>query len=434
MTPPEAAQVLLRLAQEGRYPTPQQMRALLSPYLEALSDQQLTDLGRFLAARLRSPGVTALVGEITPQTLVTMLSEPGALAVLLDLVRQRQQIVDEALRAVEQEQEFSLQVRSAFGAITALHATVLRQAIRNGDLRREELLEYVDNGAALTARLAARQASIGLTFETLLDAVGGASRVAPALAFDSPVEVNGPQGRFTLMISNGYELWRAATFRTQEPETVAWLDETFGDGDCLYDVGANIGLYSLYALAKAPQAQAVCFEPDAVNYYRLSMNTLANGFGPRAVLFPIALSDTTGLATFNSSLCMAGKAENWLSPGADLFGPAVPPHPWQRAPRLRTGCPTFALDDFLAQTPFLPLPTHLKIDVDSVEVAILQGAQQTLRSPRLRHLLVELYARDLDTARPLLTAAGFRHLRSAPQQNVLPCYEEALGNHIFQKE
>lgn len=430
----DAAQVLFQLAQAGQFPTPQQMRALQSPYLDRLSDAQLTALGHLLVSRLRSPGVTALVGDITPPMLVAMVSTPETLEELLDLVQQRQHAVSDVLQAAENGQEFSLAARSAFGMLTALHADVLRQAISKGEITREDLLAAVDNGAALTARLATHQRCMSLNFETLLDAVGVPPRVAPELGFDSPVEVSGPHGRFTLMISNGYELWRAATFRTQEPETVAWLDDTFHDGDCFYDVGANIGLYTLYALARTTNAQAVCFEPDAVNYYRLSLNVVANAFGPRAVLFPIALSDTTGLAAFNSSLLLAGKAENWLSPGAELMGQTPQRTAWQRDPRLRTGCPTFHLDGFLEQATFLPPPTHLKIDVDSVEVAILRGAQQTLKSPHLRHLLVELYGSDLGQAREVLEAAGFHYLRSVAQRNVLPCYETFLGNHIFARE
>lgn len=430
----EAARTLLRLVHQGDSPGPQQMRALQSPHVDKLSNAQLAELGEFLGARLRSAGVRALVGEITPAMLVAMLSEPTTLAILLRLVVEHQRVVRDTLRAVASGEEFSLEVRSAFGLLTAQHATVLRQAIERGDLGPEELRAYVDNGAALTARLAYPRVPVGLSFETLLDAVAGTPRrtSAPdAPGEDTSVQVMGTRGCFHLLVSNGYELWRAATLHTQEPETVAWLDDTFHEGDCLYDVGANIGLYSLYALASTRTARAVCFEPDAANYYRLSANLVANDFGARAVVFPVALSDTTGLATFNSSLFLAGKAENWLSPGTELFGAAVPPNPWQQTPRLQTGCPTFHLDGFLAQAPFLPLPTHLKIDVDSVEVAILRGALQTLRRPPMRHLLVELYERDVSTACALLEAAGWYHVRSVPQQNVLPCYEEVLANHIF---
>jgi hypothetical protein len=39
------------------------------------------------------------------------------------------------------------------------------------------------------------------------------------------------------------------TFFTKEPETLAWID-IFERGSVFYDVGANIGLYSIYAVKK----------------------------------------------------------------------------------------------------------------------------------------------------------------------------------------
>ncbi|ETX02361.1 MAG: hypothetical protein ETSY1_03810 [Candidatus Entotheonella factor] len=431
----DTAQALIQMmTQSDRCPTPDQMRALQLPALDRLSDQQLDDLGDLLKARLRAPGVQAMVREITPQIFVNMLSKPSAVDVLLKQVAERQRAVRDVVHAVEKDEAFSLEVRSAFGLLTSLHADRLRDAIRHGEITQAELLHCVDDGAGLTAILQHQPMPVPLSFETLLDTVGNRQRAVPELGVESPVEVIGHQGQFKLMVSNGYELWRGATFLTQEPETVAWLDETFQEGDCLYDIGANIGLYSLYALAKTQRAQAVCFEPDPINYYRLSANVVANGFGPRAILFPMAVSDTVGLGAFNSSLFVAGKAENWISPGADLLGQEPSAGQAQPAPTLRTGCPTFHLDGLIEQAGFLPSPTHLKIDVDSVEIEILRGAQQTLQSPTLCHVLVELYERELEVAQDILAAAGFRYIRSVEQQNVLPCYEEFLGNHIFAKE
>ncbi|MBM3225241.1 MAG: FkbM family methyltransferase, partial [Candidatus Tectomicrobia bacterium] len=294
MQPLEAAQDLCRLAQRGGAPTPWQMRALQSPSLNQLSDSELADLGDFLAARLRSAGVRALVGEVTPAVVLAMVSAPEAVEDLLAQTHYRQQMVNAVVQAVAEGSALSLEVRSAFGVTTSQHAEVLRHAIRCRALTRADLLACVDNGVALTAKLLSPRASLPLRFETLLDAVGSGAQHPPDWGWNAEVHVNGTQGGFTVLVSNGYELWRAANFPTQEPETVAWLDETFHEGDCLYDIGANIGVYSLYALAKTHTAQAICFEPDAVNYYRLGMNMVANGFGARAVLFPVALSDHTG--------------------------------------------------------------------------------------------------------------------------------------------
>jgi hypothetical protein len=41
---------------------------------------------------------------------------------------------------------------------------------------------------------------------------------------------------------------RAEQLLTKEPETIAWLDG-LGPDDVLWDVGANVGMFSLYAAA-----------------------------------------------------------------------------------------------------------------------------------------------------------------------------------------
>ena len=40
--------------------------------------------------------------------------------------------------------------------------------------------------------------------------------------------------------------YRAKTLLTKEPETIEWI-HTFGSDDIMWDIGANVGVYSLYA-------------------------------------------------------------------------------------------------------------------------------------------------------------------------------------------
>ena len=52
--------------------------------------------------------------------------------------------------------------------------------------------------------------------------------------------------KFKIYSENSLEDYRASSFFEKEPETVAWIDD-FSEGSIYYDVGANIGIYSLYA-------------------------------------------------------------------------------------------------------------------------------------------------------------------------------------------
>jgi hypothetical protein len=49
----------------------------------------------------------------------------------------------------------------------------------------------------------------------------------------------------------------------------------------------------------------------------------------------------------------------------------------------------FRLDDLVDRFA-LPLPNHIKLDVDGGELAVLDGASRTLASPTLRSLLIEV--------------------------------------------
>ena len=62
-----------------------------------------------------------------------------------------------------------------------------------------------------------------------------------------------------------------------EPWTVHWLERIVAPGDVLYDVGANIGAFSLVAANAHDQAVRVfAFEPSFVTYAALCRNVLEN--------------------------------------------------------------------------------------------------------------------------------------------------------------
>ena len=115
-------------------------------------------------------------------------------------------------------------------------------------------------------------------------------------------------GGFSVRVGNTLERWRADTLPTKEPETIAWLDETVGPDSVFWDVGANIGLYSLYALHRHPGVKAVCFEPEALNFARLNQNLHDNGCSGRAWPFAVGLGEAEAVIAFKLSRLQAGRA------------------------------------------------------------------------------------------------------------------------------
>ena len=54
---------------------------------------------------------------------------------------------------------------------------------------------------------------------------------------------------FKFFITHEIELWRSNTILTKEPETIEWINN-FKKKEILYDIGANVGIYSLFASKK----------------------------------------------------------------------------------------------------------------------------------------------------------------------------------------
>ena len=174
--------------------------------------------------------------------------------------------------------------------------------------------------------------------------------------------------------------WRVETLFTKEPSTIAWL-RTMKADDVLVDVGANVGMYTVFAaLTRGVKVHA--FEPEAQNFALLNSNIALNGLDGQARAYPLALSDRRGVQLLHLSDLRAGGSCHSL--GAEVGFDLQP-----RAAAFSQGSYGMTLDELVA-TGEIPMPNHLKIDVDGFEHKVLAGAMTVLSDARLRSVLVEL--------------------------------------------
>lgn len=177
-------------------------------------------------------------------------------------------------------------------------------------------------------------------------------------------------------------LWRAETLLTKEPETIEWID-SFEKGDILWDIGANIGCYSLYAAKKGNSVLA--FEPSAANYFLLQKNIECNQFDKKIQAFCLAFSDTSEIGYLNMSTIQMGGAINNFGDISDSIECVDEKHDV----KFSQGMIGFSIDEFIRYY-HIPTPNHIKIDVDGIENKIVRGAKHTLTNKKLKSLLIEL--------------------------------------------
>lgn len=196
-------------------------------------------------------------------------------------------------------------------------------------------------------------------------------------------------------------LERVRGIREKEPWTLEWI-ATFAPGETMVDCGANVGMYTIWA-AVTREARVVAFEPEAQNYALLNRNIRMNGVAHLATAYCVGLSDRSGLSALYMADLRAAASCHSLGEPLDFRH-----RPMQAS--FAQGSVAATLDE-LVESGAVPVPQHVKIDVDGFEPKVVAGAARTLRDPKVRSLLIEVN-RELEDHRELvsrLQALGFRY-------------------------
>ncbi len=173
----------------------------------------------------------------------------------------------------------------------------------------------------------------------------------------------------------------------KEPEMEEWFENFFKEGEVFFDIGANVGSYSLLATKLLDgKIKVYAFEPGFLNYAQLNRNIHLNGCQDSVTALPVALSDATTLSPFNYSNLDCGAANHALGVAVDYKGDVF-------IPVFRQLLLSYRLDD-LVESFHLPFPHHIKLDVDGIEFSVLKGAEKVLRNPACRSMMVEINEAD----------------------------------------
>jgi FkbM family methyltransferase len=141
-------------------------------------------------------------------------------------------------------------------------------------------------------------------------------------------------------------------------------------GDTVWDVGANVGLYTEKFIGLAgPSGRVVAFEPSPKN-----VETLRARFGGvgGVTIHPVALSDRTGTVAFYANGDDDGVTDSLVERTAGATRHEVQAHRG---------------DDYGKTFP----PNVIKIDVEGFEPEVLRGLRDVLVSPTLRSVMIEVH-------------------------------------------
>ncbi len=201
------------------------------------------------------------------------------------------------------------------------------------------------------------------------------------------VEVRTSAGVLRILCPSNRALHDPYGFGRDEPETVAWIESLPADA-VLWDIGANIGLYTLFAAKRG--LRVLAFEPSAQSFAAMVRSAEANGLDRWIDAFCLALSDARGVARLEMASSEAGHSMHSIAGGTARFSQAVP---------------AISIDAFVAEFGAAP-PTHIKLDVDGIEPAILRGGEAML-ARHVREILVEIEGEEAQAIPGHLAQFGF---------------------------
>ncbi len=177
------------------------------------------------------------------------------------------------------------------------------------------------------------------------------------------------------------------------------------DGEVLWDIGANVGVYALY-VGLRPGVTVIAFEPSAQTFAVLVKNIEINELSERVHAYCVALDKTTRLGSFHMKHTAAGHAKHAFRQPEHVFGAFQP--------AFSQSMLAFSIDDFCRIFKSRQ-PDHIKLDVDSNETDILKGGVETLQT--VKTILVEVVGKNnVRTDQgivPFLESQGFTEDKNA---------------------
>ncbi len=199
--------------------------------------------------------------------------------------------------------------------------------------------------------------------------------------------------------------FRANTFFSKEPETISWIDK-YGKKSVLYDIGANIGLYSLYH-SITNQSQSYAFEPSVFNLIQLTKNININKCEDLIYVISNPLSNVNSISEFNYTSSIEGGALSSFGVDFNFEGKKL-------TSELTLNKLGFTVDELIENKYLIKKPNLIKIDVDGIEHLILDGCHKTLKDNECKTVLVEIndsFNLQRENSERILNNCGFKLLK-----------------------
>ena len=226
---------------------------------------------------------------------------------------------------------------------------------------------------------------------------------------------------------------RVDTYFSKEPETLEWIDSFEKKTNLIFwDIGANIGLYSIYNSLKHPKSTTIAFEPSSSNLRVLTRNISINNLEKNIKVVSIPLTNKENIfQEMKESQFVEGGSLNSFGEKFDFEGKEF-------IPTMKYNLLGTTINYFLENS-ILDIPDYIKIDVDGIEHLILEGGDKFLNNKKVKSLSIEInenFKEQYDKVLNLMNKYEFKLLHKKHNDDMFSEQSEfnKTFNYIFVKE
>jgi FkbM family methyltransferase len=201
---------------------------------------------------------------------------------------------------------------------------------------------------------------------------------------------------------------------------------TIAPGACVFDIGANIGLFSLFAKMECAEARVYAFEPAPELNRILKLNVSRHGSGVKVYPYGISDSERDAVFTYYPDYSILSGLHTNASEDGDVLASGIR-HQLAASPariiegadehinrlvkmklgkKLETKCGLKTLSGIVRETEIEQIDL-LKIDAEKSELAILRGIEES-DWPKIKQIVLEVHSvREVEVVVPMLRLKGF---------------------------
>ena len=197
--------------------------------------------------------------------------------------------------------------------------------------------------------------------------------------FEAHHTIKTSKGEILFRIDSPGSVPQDPTNNRSEPETFEWIETYLKPHQVLWDIGANVGVFSLFAALEGKN-KVISLEPSAESFATLNANIRLNKLDKHISAFCFAGASNTQVMKLFMKDASSGASHNSIKNAENQFG--------DFDVNGEQAIIAISLDDLIKLFK-MPTPNHIKLDVDGKEPEILEGARETLKKIETIHIEVE---------------------------------------------